>query len=408
MPGRAPEPAARDVPGSALCLWMPHFAHRPKGLSSLIYPLPFDSVDLARYGETIDVSNPDAAARSLARAVGCSPGWERFTGCSLLVRTAPAALAIVGRLTEDQRRELAKQADALRGRFSSFRYVSYAQAELDAARLAHQITPWLADPEWSGCHFVAVPRGGHLVLGMLATLLDLPRERLRHPPDSGTPVVVVDDCALSGTRFREQLAILRTERVAFAHLYSTPALRAAVLAAEPRVHHCVAAVDLAELPYNIPDGPSPWTNLSRRGYWLGRAEFVTFAWGEPDRVLENANGDALLPGWKLLPPELCLKHRRLPALPIVQQDPGCTPLRPGPEVFFAEIGDDLVVAARRGGLVHLTGVAADTWRLIVATGSRMETYAALVEHYEVDGTELARDLERLIDELLSLGLLVDE
>lgn len=126
-------------------------------------------------------------------------------------------------------------------------------------------------------------------------------------------------------------------------------------------------------------------------------------------MLGNPNGGALLLGWKLLPPELCLKHRLLPTLPIVRQATGRGPLRPGPEVFFAEIGEDVVVAGGRGGnVVRLTSVAADTWRLIVVSGSRQEAHSTLAARYEVAGDVLERDLHRLIGELLSLGLLVDE
>jgi hypothetical protein len=379
----------------------------------LIYPLPFDPADIARYGEEVGVPGPDTAAMSLARAIACSPGWERFPPCSVLVRSEPPALAIISELTETQQRELARQADALRGRFRSFRYVSYERAEAAVATLAAEIAPWLADPEWRGCHFLAIPRGGHVVLGMLTTLLDIPRERLQPPADARTPVVLVDDCALSGTRLREQLATLPAERVAFVHLYSSPALRAAVLAAEPRVRQCVVAGNLASLPCDLPcgllDRPSQWTGLAERGYWLGRAEFVTFAWGEPDRMVGNPDGDGLLLGWKLLPPELCLKHRLLPSIPVVQQERGHPPFRPGPSAFFADVGDHVEIAGGHGGsLLRLTGVAADSWRLLVATGSLKATHDSLLDRYDVSAPDLERDLQRLTAELRALGLLETE
>lgn len=358
------------------------------------------------YGEQLGTSYPDAAALFLAQAIACSPGWERFPGCSLLVRSEPATLALVGELTASQQQELAAQADALRERCHHFRYVSYRQAEEDAARLAAGMAPWLQEPEWRESHFVAIPRGGHLVLGLLATLLDLPRERLQYPADPAIPVIVVDDCALSGTRFRQFLGSLPAERVAFVHLYSPPELRAAVTAVEPRVRRCVAATDLARLPAAIAEGAPWWDDLPAEAYWRGRAEFVAFAWSEPDRMLGDPAGGLPLAGWKLLPPELCLKHRNLPRIPVLQQAPGVPPLQPAPHVFFVQDGADVVVAGGSGGaFARLSGSAAAMWQLLVETGSRSEATAAILARFEVDEAAVRRDVDELVTQLKALGLL---
>lgn len=373
----------------------------------MIHPLPLTPVDLAAYGAQVGAADLREAARLLASAIACSPGWERFPGCSLLVRSEPAALALVGELTASQQQELAAQADALRHRCHQFRYVSYRQAEAETERLAMTVAPWLQEVEWRESHFVAVPRGGHLVLGMLATLLNLPRERLQHPVDPSIPVVVVDDCALSGTRFRQFLGSLPAERVAFAHLYSAGELRQAIAVAEPRVRRCVAATDLAPVPAAMAAGASWWDELPAEAYWRGRAEFVAFAWGEPDRVLGDPAGGPPLAGWKLLPPELCLKHRKLPQLPIRQQAPGVPPLQPAPHLFFVEDGAEVWVGGTGGALTRLSGVAATVWQLLVETGSRSDTAAAILARFEADEAAVRGDVDQLVAQFKALGVLVE-
>ena len=84
--------------------------------------------------------------------------------------------------------------------------------------LSARLVPWpsqlvdsLGTETLSRCRFVALPRGGLFVLGMLAYLLDLRADRVGDVGESGirpggsdsAPLVLVDDCALSGLRFSE-------------------------------------------------------------------------------------------------------------------------------------------------------------------------------------------------------------
>jgi hypothetical protein len=371
----------------------------------MIHPLPFAEADFAAYGERLGISDTGRAARYLAAAIASSVGWERYPGCTLLVREEPAALAIVGELALEAREELSAQADALRSRCRHFRYLSYQQAEVDCLRLAEQLGPLLRSPGWEVARLLAIPRGGHLVLGMLATLLDLPRERLLPTPDPSVPAVIVDDCAMTGTRFREFLSRLPAQRVAFAHLYSRPELRSAIRAAEPRVVACLTAHDLAALPVDDPTETNWWDRLPGEAYLRVPSEVACFAWSEPDRVIRTSAG-AILPGWRMIPPELCLKNRRPGGLPLELQNPGAGPLRPGRDVFFTDNGEVILAAGGTSGVVvRMEGLAAAAWRAVLATGDAADAEARLAAQFEVDPPLLHRDLRVVLDDLLTRRLL---
>ena len=117
---------------------------------------------------------------------------------------------------------------------SPIRQVSYQQAEASSKSLAAQLSAAFGRGELTRFGYMAIPRGGHFVLAMLAYVLDIGSRQLLQPP-SDAPIVVVDDCALTGSRFRQVLQLLPHERVIFAHLYSHPTLRQAITSQEPRV-----------------------------------------------------------------------------------------------------------------------------------------------------------------------------
>jgi hypothetical protein len=160
-----------------------------------------------------------------------------------------------------------------------------------------------------------MPRGGFIVLGMLAYVLDLRPAQLAPSPPSDVPLVVTDDCAISGVRFSDMLDRCENRQVIFSHLYSHPDLRIAIERREPRVLACVSAQDLTDYaPAYYGDQYEAWRERWRQrpnpGYWVGQPDHVCFAWNEPDTVFWNPVAQQAESAWRLLPPELCLKNRR--------------------------------------------------------------------------------------------------
>src|SRR5215203_3670477 len=163
---------------------------------------------------------------ALARALSTSPAWKEMPEVALIVRPEPQpVLGVVGRLDAAAEARLEALGPQLAEGLASLRYVSYAQAEEDCERLAARLVKRLGREGVRRSCFTGIPRGGFIVLGMLAYALDLERAQLEPPDSPDRPLVVVDDCAFSGVRFGQFLARCESRRVVFAHLYSHPDLR---------------------------------------------------------------------------------------------------------------------------------------------------------------------------------------
>ena len=124
--------------------------------------------------------------------------------------------------------------------------LTYRQAEAAAKRLAARLVSRFGQGELSRFRYTAIPGGGLIVLGMLAYVLDVERRALLGQ-EGELPLVIVDDCSLSGNRFGQFLQRVDAGQVIFAHLYSHPELRAAIERQEPRVLACLSAHDLRDL-----------------------------------------------------------------------------------------------------------------------------------------------------------------
>ena len=209
--------------------------------------------------------------------------------------------------SQERLRQLAASLRELRG---TLRRVDYRQAEADCELLATALLQEIPRAELDRFRFAAIPRGGLIVLGMLAYALDLNPEHLQPHAGDGA-LVLVDDCALTGARFASHLAKTQAREVVFVHLYSHPALRQAIREQEERVRACLAAHDLRDTRgVADPEWQERWhRRLGGQRYWYGLPELVCFAWNEPDRPFWNAAAERVEDGWKVIPPHLCLKTR---------------------------------------------------------------------------------------------------
>jgi hypothetical protein len=298
---------------------------------------------------------------------------------------------------------------------ATLRYVDYPQAERDAVALAERLETRVGRGLVDEAHFLAIPRGGHIVLGMLVTALGVPSSQVGSDGDPERPVVVVDDCGLSGHRIGQWIAASSKRRIVVASLYAHPDLVRNMEAAEPRVLACVAGRDLRDCGEERLGalGYRAWRQrweprAEPPRYWLGVPEYLAFAWKEPDRMLVNRATGRTEDGWRTFPPALVLANRAAAAgaSRVQVQADGPGPLRPAASVFVAEVDGGLVVAdAERGGAVRLDAVAASMWRALVAHGTCEGAVAQLMRDYGVPGDQLGGDLGRFVDELSNRGLL---
>jgi hypothetical protein len=351
----------------------------------------------------------------VAEAIVASPAWSSFPSrTTMAVRSgSPALLGILGPFdpaVEARIRALDSQLHRVQNH--PLRFVGFDDAAASCRRLAARLLERLGRDGIDEAHAVAVPRGGHVVLGMLAYALELRSAQLSGSPPSDRPLLVVDDVALSGARLRTFLRGLPgTQPVVVAHLCSTPELRDAVEAAEPRVLACIAADDLRDLAPQLHGDDYPawqqrWAARNPDDYWTGDPEPVCFAWNEPDLGIFNPVTGQVEPGWRLVPPRRCLKNAAaVPAVVVQVCEHADGPLRPAAGVVWGRRDDEVVVAGAHGPAVTLDGVAADLWFAIVATGDLDAATTSLLDRYDVARERLSADVAAFADHLVAAGLL---
>lgn len=326
----------------------------------------------------------------------------------LVVRPATGLAGIAGRFDEADLQRLTALHWMLAHVAPHTRYVDYPGVEAACRSLAGRLREELGAgiTHWP---LSAIPRGGWFVLGVMSYLLG---QGDPEPEAEARPLVVFDDVAYSGDRFRRHLARLEASEIVFAPLFSTPQLRSAIPAAEPRVVSVVSGVDLVDhaperLGDDHGDWEQRWTEHDDR-YWDGQPDHVVFPWNEPDIRFWNRALDTSESGWRLVPPELCLKNQATDT-PIRTISEWSGWMRLAPSTLYAQDEESVVVADTAGGqVVRLTGTSAFIWDQVANGRERSETVAAVVSSYNIDVGTAGSDVDELIAQLITAGLLVDQ
>ena len=360
--------------------------------------------------------DPGAAAVRLAEAIAASPPFAHLDDAVLVVRPTPSPLiAVVGDLGGENEQRLLHLRRQIERFLPTLRYVDYPAAERQCGVLADKLVETFGRDEIEGFCFAALPRGGHIVLGMLAYALQLDPSQLVPPFPCDRTLVVVDDCAISGAAFGKLLPTLAARQVVFAHLCSPAELRSAILAREPRVVGCLSAADLEDIAPALHGADYPawkgrWQErMDPAAVWVGQPEHVVFAWNEPDVSFWNPAAGRVERGWYLVSPALCLKNRfasaARPERLQVQAAAG-GPIRPADSVVFASYHGGITVGnVRTQECFFLRDVEADIWSAVVRSGSAEGVIAALSSRYAVDGEALRQDVSAFLDQLTRAGLL---
>jgi hypothetical protein len=375
-----------------------------------LYSIPLESSDIDQYSYTLSspLQNP---VHVLARGIASSPLWSAMPGGVLIVRQFPPMIAVLGNFTSVEEARLEALVNQITYALRTFRYVSYASVIEDCRVLSSLLEKRFGKEELKQYSFAALPRGGLIVLGILSYLLDLEPRQLESPYASDTPLVVVDDCAITGLRFGDFLKNEKNRNIIFAPLYSHPALRAAIETTEPRVIGCFSANDLSDFSADVDSGNQTFQEVwhARFGgngrYWIGLPEYLCFPWNEPDRPFWNPVNEKVECGWRILPQELCLKNRA-PGIPVYIQPESGGPLRPTDQVIFAVTGNSVVI----GDLIEkecygLEGAAAEIWNAIVKYGDRGMVIPTLLGKFDCGEEDLRKDVDDFIETLTEKGIL---
>ncbi|QDL09333.1 hypothetical protein DP113_16690 [Brasilonema octagenarum UFV-E1] len=382
-----------------------------------IYSIPIAAEALAHYSRELQIAEPAEALCRLTQAIACSPSWAEMPPSVLIARPTPEpVLAVLGCFDEVAKFRIWTQLQSLNRDLARMRYVSYGQAELDCQRLAYQLIDRFGHEELKRFHFTGIPRGGLIVLGMLAYCLGLTSEQLQPPKSPDVPWVVVDDCVYTGSRFYGFVQSHSQQKMIFAHLYSHPELRSRIITCEPHVLACVSAHDVYDYaPEELGDDYQAWQkhslfNLSGFRYWVGKTDHVCFSWNEPDRFFWNSITEKIEGSWLLLPKDVCLKNQFKGASKLlnVQIQPGATgSLKPAAQVVFGQYGEQIVIGnLETQQSFGLTDLAADIWLAIVEHGNLEEVITVLLKIYDINETTLRSDVDIFIDQLYAEGLLI--
>jgi hypothetical protein len=375
--------------------------------------LPFAENALIHYGQQLELETREQALQSVAQAIAIHPIWQETPQAICLVRAYPKpVLAILGTFSAKALGHISLQAPFLNQACQRLRYVSYREAIATAEQLAEQLQQTFGAKSLGEFQFYGVPRGGLIVLGMLSYILGLRPEQLNSPYPEDVPLVVVDDCALSGSRFYRVLQQYPQHRLAFATLYAHPELRQAILSREPNVMQCLSGQDLSDHGEEaMGENYKDWqvqnqARLAGHRYWLGLPEYICFPWNEPDHLLWNPITEQLEKSWHILPPEVCLKNRPSNGFSLsVQVQPSVQGwLQPTENVVFGELNDQILIGyLPTGETFGLSGKAAAFWRVILSAEGMESAIAQLSAQYP-DGN-LRSELTHLIEQLVQQQIL---
>lgn len=374
---------------------------------------------IAQSGSGTDsVQDAKPVVHELASAVASSAWWNEMPPATLIAKDGPEPmLGLLGRFSELDRVRLGWLQEQVSEVLPRTRRISYEDVEASCRVLAEELVARFGRAELRQFRFTAIPRGGFIVLGILSYLLDLDQRQLEGPGASEQPLIVVDDCVLTGNRLKRFLQSQTSSRLVVACLYSTPEVRQAILASEPSVSDCLSAHDLQDhAPHSLGAGYDAWRERwSEREagstFWTGQPDHVCFPWSEPDIAFWNEITHQEEKGWPLIPPDRCLKHRGRTAVSSVRvemQPEGKGRIRPASQTIFGSFEDNLMLANAGGdSKIALNGVASDMWHAIVEHGEISAAATALAEIYDVDERTMRSDLERLARDLTTRGLLAE-
>jgi hypothetical protein len=354
----------------------------------------------------------NAAIVGLAKAITSSQLFREIKDASVIIRPYPhPTLAVLGNLEEHDISRLDALTEQLKFASLNMRYQNYHQVEEACRKLGQKLVVRFGRETVDNFQFMAIPRGGIVILGILSYILDLDPKQIGPSDNPGRQMIVVDDCCLSGYRFHLFMQKYNKKDVIFAPLYSHPQLRSA-LENHPQVKACISAEDLKEIPREYDAPKSLIQNrmnmqLGGNRYWLNRSEYICFPWNEPDWYFWNRVTETVESGWHIIPPELCLKNHEIEGFIQVQKE-GKGNFRPPRDVIFSEQEKEVIIVnMATEECISLEGEAAVMWKALMDSHDINEAEKRLLRAHIDEESVLRRDYMLLIQDLLRRQMLED-
>ncbi len=359
---------------------------------------------------------PVVALGDLAEALALDPWWLQCPEARLLLREdGDGMLAALGRFDPAMLARLRMLRQQLAEPLPHS--LSYAEVEDLVEALAGRLLQCFDRHTLADFAFTALPRGGLIVLGMLAYRLGLRSAQLEATAAPERPLVVIDDIALTGSRFRLWLGSQPQPHLVFGHLLSHPDLRLAIEAEEPRVMACLAASDLVDrAPDRLGGDYQAWRRQRMQApgpgcYWVGQTDPIAFPWSEPERGFWNPQTHQFERIWRLTPGRYCLRNRRGPGvsgIPVQRLAAAAGVLRLAPDVLAGDLEEMVLLSQAGGGCFALRGSAADFWRALRTSHSLDQALVALGQGFATDPDLLRKDLFGFVGDLEARRLVMAE
>jgi hypothetical protein len=374
------------------------------------YALPLEPNAIAHYSRQLGLTIEQAVI-ALAQAIALHPMWKELPHGMLVTRTQPTpSLGIIGIIPPKTLEQINIQRASLNQVCQRLRYVSYAEATVACETLSDQLIHTFGLQSLRSFSFCGIPRGGLIVLGMLAYTLGLNHEQMSPPYPLDVPLVLVDDCALSGSRFTRTRSQYPQHNLIFAPLYSHPDLRHNLAEAEPQVLHCMSGENLQDHGTSMMGSEyDAWqtqnrAHLTGQRYWLGLTDYLCFPWNEPDYLLWNPFSEVLEKSWHVIPPTHCLKNRPNPTLTGHYQPLLKGWLQPTPQTIFGTLDRQVLIGnLTTGETFGLSGKAAEFWSVLLEAKTLEDAIATLAQHSPE--ASIRKELTSLIDQLLNQNIL---
>jgi hypothetical protein len=352
---------------------------------------------------------------ALAEALATSPAWARLgRNAALAVRPDVGLIGILGSVAQEDRALLSAFQWQVNGLLRRLRPVTYADAERLGAKLAAQLQGCLSEAELIKYRLESIPRGGLIVAGLVAySLTPFLADSARYLESARSEAqltILIDDCALSGTRIRQWLQAHPRGEVVVGLLHAHPDLLAAIENTEERVRMCVAAELLDDHAPERPDYEDwkrRWTERSPLDYWTGDPDHVCYPWNEPDVSIWNPVTMRADGGWRVAPPSWCLKNRTDARDTDVQR---CHTVQgevePAEDVLWCTLQKRVLIASiQSGAVVALDGAGAAMWHAMIQFETLDAAAEAVAGRYEAPAAEVRTDMAKLAAALTERRLL---
>lgn len=389
---------------------------------------------LYAYNSEFYFSCPDIAFRRLAEEVVKQAGHDTPIVAAAYRCQPTYSLCLVAVHKADTR-----ELDDLQRRLGSLDHyckkiinITYSQVETATDLLATKLIDRFGRKELKSFSFFPVPRGGLICLGFLSYCLNLTYKNIVHLIEAdhknSKPIVLVDDCSMSGHRLLEFAQRFKGKNTIGAVLYAPKELQDGFKNNSIKSIDCFVGEYLQ--PSNDVDmlpikGEVLASKMSLKDRVLaGDFRLPCFPWGEADQTIIDAKMQKPISGWALTRPKTsgdnpnvdrsgghqrqfdfgkCIN--RTCDLQNAIELPRSEKLNP--DYMFFECGESLVahdVVTKTSLELNSTGL--DMLSAYLEIGSICDTVTELQTRFHVDREMLREDLTRVLNNFEKHRLLV--